>query len=232
MRMKFKYDTQIDINNNNNAHSLILQQIKPCSKVLEVGTATGYMTKYLKEILGCDIVGIEIDEEAAKQAAIYADEMIIANLDDCLWQKQLQGRKFDYIILADVLEHLRKPFQTLKQIVEFLKDDGIVLASIPNIAHNAIIMELLEDRFDYRPLGLLDDTHIHFFTQNSVKKMLNFAGLQIISWKNTIIEPQSTEFGIKYKQFPFYIRHFLRKRINGHVYQFVISACIQRLEAT
>ncbi|MEL7655536.1 MAG: class I SAM-dependent methyltransferase [Bacillota bacterium] len=222
--MNFKYCAEINIDNNNNSHSAILKQINPCSKVLEVGTATGYMTKYMKEVLDCQIVGIELDEEAAKQAAMYADEMIVANLDHSEWQDRLQNRKFDYIILADVLEHLRNPCQTLQQMVKYLNDEGKVIASIPNIAHNAIIMELLQDRFGYRPLGLLDNTHIHFFTKNSIIDMFAHTGLSIIFWKNIILKPRSTEFKSKYNQFPIYIQYFLRKRVNGHVYQFVVSA--------
>lgn len=222
--MNFKYCAEINIADNNNSHSLILQQIDPCSKVLEVGTATGYMTKYMKEVLGCHLVGIEIDKEAAKQAAMYADEMIVANLDDSEWQDQIQNRKFDYIILADVLEHLRNPCETLQQMVKYLSDDGKIVASIPNIAHNAIIMELLQDRFEYRPLGLLDNTHIHFFTKNSVIDLLAHAGLSIILWKNIMVKPSSTEFKSKYYKFPFYIQYFLQIREYGHVYQFIVSA--------
>lgn len=219
----FKYDIEMDANCNN-SQSVILSHIKPGSSVLEVGTATGYMTKYLKEELNCSVTGIEVYEAAALKASLYAHKMIIADLDMMNWVSELGNEKFDYIIFADVLEHLRKPYEVFNNSIKFLNRGGEVVASIPNIAHNAIIMELMEDKFNYNSTGLLDDTHIFFFTQNTVKDLFDSNGLKIYSWKEVAILPQDTEFTQEYNNFPTSVKDFLLKRTTGHTYQFVVFA--------
>jgi 2-polyprenyl-3-methyl-5-hydroxy-6-metoxy-1,4-benzoquinol methylase len=220
---RFKYDIKMDANCNN-SQSVILSHINPGSSVLEVGTATGYMTKYLKEELNCSVTGIEVFEEAALKAGLYADKMVIADLDKMNWVDKLENKNFDYIIFADVLEHLRKPYEVFNNAMKFLNQGGQVIASIPNIAHNAIIMELMEDKFHYHSTGLLDDTHIFFFTENTVKDLFDSNGLEIYSWEKVAILPRDTEFKQEYDNFPTSVKDFLLKRINGHTYQFVVFA--------
>jgi 2-polyprenyl-3-methyl-5-hydroxy-6-metoxy-1,4-benzoquinol methylase len=220
---RFKYDVKTD-GNCNNSQSVILSHIKPGSSVLEVGTSTGCMTKYLKEELNCSVTGIEVFEEAALKAALYADKMIVADLDKMNWVSKMENRKFDYIIFADVLEHLRNPNKVFNNALKFLSQGGQVIASIPNIAHNAIIMELMEDEFNYNSTGLLDDGHIFFFTENTVKDLFNSNGLEIYSWENVTVLPQDTEFNQEYDNFPTRVSELLLERTNGHIYQFVVFA--------
>lgn len=220
---RFKYDIKMDANCNN-SQSVILSHIKPGSSVLEVGTSTGYMTKYLKEELNCSVTGIEVFEEAAAKAALFADKIIVADLDMLNWVSELGNRKFDYIIFADVLEHLRKPYEVFNNAMKFLKQGGQVVASIPNIAHNAIIMELMENKFNYNSTGLLDDTHIFFFTENTVKDLFDSNGMEIYAWEKVTILPQDTEFKQEYDKFPMSVNDFLSKRTTGHTYQFVVFA--------
>lgn len=160
--MKYNVDLDISVGT---SHSLILNKIKRNTKVLEFGSASGYMTKYMKEELGCEIVCIEIDAEAAEKARKYADLMIVADIENDPWFQKVSEFSFDFILFADVLEHLRNPEVILKQATSLLNNDGIVLTSVPNISHNAIIMELMQGRFDYRSTGLLDDTHVHFLQE-------------------------------------------------------------------
>ncbi|TDF96205.1 class I SAM-dependent methyltransferase [Paenibacillus piri] len=215
-----KYDFGINMNTNN-SHSIILHRISEHSKVLEFGPATGSMTRYMKEELGCEIFCVEIDKNAAEKAKIYCDKMIISNLDTLEWVKDLEGHKFDHIIYADVLEHLYNPWEVLKVSLDFLKENGTVISSIPNVSHSAIIMELLEGKFNYNQIGLLDDTHIRFFTKNSVLDLLEQSGLFPVEWLATFALPEQTEFKQKYSNLPESVERYLKQKENAHVYQFV-----------
>lgn len=223
-----KYDLDIDLSSNT-SHSLILKRINPNSRVLEFGSATGYMTRYMKEKLKCEVVCIEIDEVAALKAERYSSKMIVADIDELSWEKHLEG-KFDYILFADVLEHLRSPKKVLAVARKFLSENGSVITSIPNISHNSIIMELMEGKFNYQNVGLLDETHIHFFTRESVLSLLEECDLEPVEWLTTMRKPETTEFKQNYTRFPVQIQNFLRGRLDGEVYQFVTVSKKSSLE--
>ncbi|MEK3733245.1 methyltransferase domain-containing protein [Paenibacillus sp. FSL M8-0334] len=215
-----KYNLEVDLSIKS-SHSLILSRIKPRSKVLEFGPATGYMTRYIKEKLQCEIVCVEIDTEAAAKAEVYADKMIVSDINALSWKEDIDGLKFDYILFADVLEHLYNPGLVLATASEFLEEGGYVMTSIPNISHNSIILELMEGRFNYQQIGLLDNTHIRFFTRESVLKLLSDCDLEPVEWLTTMRRPNSTEFNQDYNKLPVPVRNFLKTRIDGEVYQFV-----------
>lgn len=216
-----KYDLDLDINENT-SHALMLKRVKPGSKVLEFGSASGYMTKYMKEQLKCNVTCIEIDAEAAYKGRGFSEKMIVANIEDLnTWSNEVSESRFDYILFADVLEHLRNPDEVLRRAVTFLDTNGTIMTSVPNIAHNSVIMELLQGRFDYRPTGLLDDTHVHFFTKKSILELLAKCDLKPIEWLSTMRRPESTEFEQKYEHFPAALSNFLEEREDGDVYQFI-----------
>lgn len=101
-----------------NSHKKILERIKKESYVLEIGTAYGHMTKYLKEILNCNITGIEINKEMLNVAKKYLDLAINLDIQDTIrLDKKLKNARYDYIILGDILEHTTK----VELILEVLK---------------------------------------------------------------------------------------------------------------
>ncbi|WP_218096364.1 class I SAM-dependent methyltransferase, partial [Paenibacillus solanacearum] len=216
-----KYDHELNLSDENNSVSKIINQIAPGSNVLELGPATGYMTKYLKESLGCTIDCVEIDRDAAKRASKYSNKMIVANLDNLDWGTNLQNDYYDYILFADVLEHLREPKNVLRYAIPFLKKNGKIITSVPNIGHSAIILELLEGKFEYNKLGLLDETHIKFFTKKSLLNMFEEVGLTPVSWDGTILIPDQTEFNQSYEKYPSMFKQILIDRPDPHVYQYI-----------
>ena len=218
-----KYDFNIDMSQYNSL-TVILRNISPKSHVLEFGPAAGYMTRYMKETLDCSLTCIEIDEEAAEAASKYCEKMILADIDYMEWVKQLEGKTFDHIIFADVLEHLKNPAEALQVAARFLKEDGTILTSIPNIGHSAIIMDLLQGKFQYRPLGLLDETHIRFFTRKSIYDLLEKTGLRSIGEFPICLLPEQTELRQNYANFSEEIQNALKNRDDAHVYQFVTIA--------
>ena len=110
--------------NMNGSHGIVVSQIKPCSTVLEMGCAVGHMTKYMHEVLNCNVHIVEIDEDACKQAAQYANDWYCGDLEEDGWREYYCQYKYDYILFADVLEHLKNPSEVLEKAVSLLKDDG------------------------------------------------------------------------------------------------------------
>ncbi|MDB2158895.1 MULTISPECIES: class I SAM-dependent methyltransferase [Clostridium] len=189
---EYTYDYKIDFQYKSPA-SIVLKQIKEKSRVLELGPSTGYITKYLTEELGCKVTCIEIDEEAAEIAKQYCEKMIVGNLDQ-LNLEEILKEKYDYVLMMDVLEHLYSPKTILRQITKFLNHDGVIWISVPNISHISIVQQLIENKFTYGKWGLLDNTHIRFFTRNTIKNLFDELDYEIVSEDNIIKYPEQTEF--------------------------------------
>lgn len=142
-----------------------LIQFKP-SRILEIGCAAGATGERIKTLFPeCFYAGIEIDEGFSKIAATRIDLSVCSNIE----QKSLSDigfskKEFDLIICADVLEHLYNPWKLLHQLSNLITENGYLIASIPNSQHFSILQELASGRFRYQPHGLLDATHIRFFT--------------------------------------------------------------------
>lgn len=165
----------------------ILRSVPRGSKVLEFGPASGYMTRYLKEVLECEVTIVELDPDCAASASVYADRCFIGNVDGSEWDEWLESEKFDIITFCDVLEHLREPWHALKRAVRHLREEGSVLCSIPNTAHHTVIAHLLENEFEYFSCGLLDITHVRFFTSRSLNELFEYCGLGVAAEGNTIL---------------------------------------------
>ncbi len=144
-------------------------------QVVDFGCATGYFAHLLSQ-KQCLVTGVEINSEAASAAKQYCQEVIVADLDFVSVQEILGDRQFDVAIFGDVLEHLRDPWQVLRDTRQILKKDGYIVASIPNIAHGAIRLSLLQGKFEYTELGILDNTHLRFFTRKTVQDLVENSG--------------------------------------------------------
>lgn len=221
---KFKYDYNIDLNTQN-AATKIIHLVGTNKKVLEFGCATGNMSRILHEQYQCDIIGVEIVPEAADIAREFCSKVFIGNIEELDFEKELEPKTFDVIIFADVLEHLKYPLNILKKILVFLKDDGFVLASIPNIAHASIIMELIKGNFRYKSLGLLDDTHLRFFTKHGIYELFEKSGYIISLMDRVKVPPESTEFKSNIQTLPREIKDYMYKNNDDiETYQFIVKA--------
>lgn len=147
--------------------------------VLDIGCAYGgnlmLIGSYLPQ---AQLYGLDIDERSVQIASAYGTVLCadIEKLEKNEWQ-----RKFDYILIGDCLEHLRDPWQTLKKIGSYLKPTGEVIISLPNVNHISVLRGLLEGKFQYVPAGILDRTHLRFFTKDSIGELLMAAELTGIS---------------------------------------------------
>lgn len=222
-----KYNFSVDSINTNSTHGKILSQIKEGSTVLECGCATGYMTRFMKEKMGCSVSIVEIDEEAYNIARESAEDGFCGNLDEHYWADHFKNDKFDYIIFADVLEHLRNPVRTLSFAKKLLKNDGKVIFSIPNICHNDIMIRMYYDNFTYTNIGLLDNTHIHFWGGNNLPGFCDKAGFDIEVIDLLLAKTGKTEQGFPLNQIDDELLALLKKRKLGEVYQYIVT-CVKK----
>lgn len=220
---KYIYDLPED---GNHALNKILNFIESGSSVFEIGCASGVQSRLLKETLSCLITGLEIDEHAATNAKPYCDNLIVGNIEHIDLSEHLKNKQFDVILFSDVLEHLNNPLSSLKKVKPYLNDNGHLIASIPNIAHAAICWELAHGRFDYQKFGLLDDTHIRFFTRKNIAKLFEEAGYQIMEWDRVIKLPDETEFNIS-NTTPTeqsFFEWVNKSNIEANTYQYIVKA--------
>lgn len=217
-----KYDVPLNLGENANMH-LLVEKIKPNSRVLEFGPATGRLTRYMKEELECEVYIVEIDSEAYQISQNYAKHGICGDIEDYQWIEMIQGVEFDYIIFADVLEHLRNPKKVIDTVKSYLKQTGSILVSIPNITHNAVILQLLNNRFDYKKTGLLDNTHIHFFTKDTCREMFESCGYYMAECNGTFAEPYNTELKMSFEGLPKSVEHYLASRDYSNLYQIIFE---------
>lgn len=155
------------------AHSVLMRLIPPKSRVLELGCASGYLSGYMEQALGCRVTGLEYDSNAAQIAAQRCSEVHTVDLNDPnALEVARASAPYDVLLAAAVLEHLYHPEDLLRRARELLTPDARVIVSLPNIAHWSIRLKLLAGRFDYEDYGIMDRTHVRFYTPRTAKAML------------------------------------------------------------
>jgi len=166
-------------------HRLLCDYVPPAARVLDVGSGAGALAEELRR-RGATVVCLERDAFLAAQAQQRGLE--VYKLDVAVDPMEALGL-FDVAICADVLEHLRDPGAVLRRIEGRLRPGGLLLVSIPNVAFVSVRFGLLMGRFNYQSEGLLDATHLRFFTHRTSRKLLEDAGFRIDAESITIPIP-------------------------------------------
>ena len=218
-----KYESNIDLAADN-AHTRVIGLVGTGKRVLDLGCASGSLGKVLIEQFGCVVTGIERDAEAAELARGRGLRVVDGDLDTIDLVSALGKERFEVALCADVLEHLRDPGRTLRALGELLGPGGYLVASVPNVAHISIVAELLEGRFSYRSCGLLDETHLRFFTRHTLLACLREAGFAVTHLERVCQEPEQTEFRTDLSRFPRDVEAMLRSREEATTYQFIVRA--------
>ena len=200
-----KYDFALDMETDNSC-SLILRRMNKNCRVLEFGPAHGRMTRYMKEELNCTVDIVEYDDKAGKAAARFAERALIGaengDITKFHWRREFADTRYDFIVFADVLEHITLPYEALRYAAELLKDDGVILVSVPNVAHNSLIISAWNDKFPYSEVGLLDNTHIHLFAHNTFIGNLKNCRLYVDQAITADVAVNLTEFAAAYEDVP------------------------------
>jgi O-antigen biosynthesis protein len=221
-----RYDTTLDLETVN-SNSVIVGQIKPGSRVMEFGPSYGRLTRHLKQTMGCAVTIIEFDEAAGRETAQFAAQAYIGpqagHIEGYAWLQREDLSQYDYFVFADVLEHLIYPWQVLKQIQARMKPSAQVLVSVPNLGYCGLLYELVQQRFDYRATGLLDYTHLRYFTHHNLSKMLEQIGLRVVFANNILLPVEQSEFKGSETQIPAAVREYIDQQEGAAVYQYVFG---------
>jgi 2-polyprenyl-3-methyl-5-hydroxy-6-metoxy-1,4-benzoquinol methylase len=162
----------------------ILERVPRGGTVLDVGAWTGAHGDWLADRRGATVDGVELNGEAAAEARRYR-EMLVGSIEDPALRRQI-GSEYDAVLFLDVLEHLAHPDAVLCSAREWLAPGGVVLCSIPNVAHWRVRLALLRGRFDYEDSGLLDRTHLRWYTRRTARDLLRDAGYEL-TWEEAVV---------------------------------------------
>lgn len=222
--MQGRYDAQIDEGNDNDSHVVMIKMVGRGKRVLDLGCWNGDMGAHLRS-RNLEVVGLEKDAEAAAVAARRLDSVVTGDVDELDLSEIFGTERFDVIVAGDVLEHLTDPASTLRRLRPLLAHGGSIVASIPNVAHGSVRLNLLNGDFQYTDVGLLDRTHLRFFTRRSMLSLFEDAGFVVVETQTTTIDPLLAPEGpITPAAEDADIVERVQADPDAHVYQFVVRA--------
>jgi len=221
-----RYWAPVDPDAPNNAHAFSLELVGHNKRVLELGPAAGAVTRALAD-RGCRVVGIEVDPEAARHLEGVAEAVVVGDLADPeVVAAVADDEGFDVVLAGDVLEHLPDPLAVLRACRRALRPGGYVVVSLPNIAHADVKLRLLAGQFDYRETGLLDRTHLTFFTRASLGQLLEDAGFLLVDLRRVLVPVFTTEQAVEAESVEPAVLQAVMADPESETYQFVARAMV------
>ncbi len=223
------YDFPVDPDNLNTTYGLICHRVPTGSQVLDIGCASGNLALALERVRGCTVLGVDADRDAVAAAQAKGVMAICADVSSDRLDELLQGRQFDVVILADVLEHLVRPVDLLVKARSFLRPSGRALVSFPNITHIDVQLMLAQDQWRYMHAGILDQTHLRFFTLASFSELAVSAGYEVTGRERVTLASLQTEVldqgrGLQLAAAEVTrLEELNRRNTNSHVYQYVLE---------
>lgn len=207
----------------NSSLAAIARRIRQGSRVLDIGCGSGSLGQYLCSKLACHVDGITYSAEEARLAQESYRTVWVFNLESEADQLDLIDTKYDFVICADILEHLRNPDEILSKCRALLAEDGDLLISIPNVGYGGVIASLLQGRFPYADEGLLDRTHVRFFTHSSAIELIEQAGWHIFHTESIALDLDQSEFGDIFLNLSPAIQRELLSQPDAGAYQFLFA---------
>ncbi len=213
----------MDANENDDPRVKILRSVPISSNVLEFGCASGHMSKVLKEDLDCAVTAVELNEKSAEKAMGFCEKVVVGDIEALDFEKNFK-KKFDVAIFSDVLEHLKDPNRILWNVRDMLAPEGFVLASIPNVTHASITLQMMDGEFNYQALGILDRTHLRFFTRRGVEELFESSGYYIESVSSIRIDPRFSMYSVDEARYPKEALDHIRRNPDWDTQHFVVKA--------
>lgn len=197
--------------------------VTPNSTVLDLGCGTGALGTWLTTHKNCTADGLTLSDAEAEQARSHYRHVVVGNLETDDICEHFGHSTYDFIVCADVLEHLKDPARTLAACHRLLSPAGSLLVSVPNVAYAGLVAELMAGQFGYRDEGLLDKTHLRFFTRST---LLTF--LAENRWEPAHVYPigrdiLDSEFKVSFEAMPPAVSRYLTSAPDAGTYQFVVS---------
>lgn len=225
--MKYDFDLSLD---EHTSVGKIISQIKKGSRVLEFGPGNGRMTNYLISELDCEVAIVEFDPVLYEHVMGFAQDGFLGNIEDYTWCDHFKGKTFDYIVFADVLEHLTDSEEALRQARKFLTEQGEILITFPNVAHNSVLIDLFNNKLNWNEYGLLDRTHNSFYTESGFEALFARLDLHIVKEDYTYSQVGQNEIETSYEDLPEVTRFEFKNRPYGEVYQYFFALTKQAVE--
>jgi 2-polyprenyl-3-methyl-5-hydroxy-6-metoxy-1,4-benzoquinol methylase len=217
-----KYDADVDLASDT-APSRVARLVGHDRRVLDLGCSTGNLAKALLT-QGCKTTGVERDPGAAKIAQSVCEHVVVADLDLVDLPLELEGQRFDVIVAADVLEHLRDPVQLIKQLSQLLAPGGYLVVSFPNAAHGSVRLALLHGELPYADLGLLDRTHLQLLNRRQILELLCQGGFTPVHLEQTTLAIAASEVPFPDDDLTKSVFSEVESDPEASVYQYVVVA--------
>lgn len=217
------YLRTVDLNERTSL-SVLAGHVRAQAHILDLGCGSGALGAFLAEHKQCVCDGVTLSQEEARHAAPFYRHVHVADLEDCDLDQLFGDARYDYIVCADVLEHLRQPERILAACRKRLTPEGRLLISVPNAGYSGLVAELLHGEFRYREEGLLDRTHLRFFTRRSLSRFLAEQGWQVDDIDTIERALPESEFRVAYDSLPPAVARHLLATPDALAYQFIASA--------
>lgn len=203
----------------------VFEMVTPGTKtVLDVGCGTGELGKKLKDEKRIEqVIGIEIMPEMAREANMKLDRVFRHDAETVRLDNL--RHHFDCVIMSGILHHLKDPWTVLKRFRDSLKDDGYLLACVPNVAHVSVVKDLLLGKWNHSTEGILDVCHMKFFTLEELTKMFFSTGYKIVDVQEEI-QDYSNENKDFIKRLASAVPVGANFQRDSFVYQFIIK-CVK-----
>ena len=206
----------------NDSLSKIVALIPPGSSVLDVGTGSGALGRYLQAAGGYTVDGLTYNAEEAALAQPHYRHVQTLDLEHESLLQAIGESRYDVVVCADVLEHLRNASSVLQVMAALLKPGGRVLISLPNVTHMGVLLALMAGRFVRTQEGLLDSTHVHFMDRAGLYQLVEEAGFEVVNEDAVIRNLLHTEFAaLNFQVLPKEVRSFVAALPDSDIYQFV-----------
>lgn len=215
--MKYDFDLSLE---EHTSVGKIISQITEGSTVLEFGPGNGRMTQYLINEKKCEVSIVEFDPVLFKHVVGFAQDGFLGNIEEYKWKDHFATKTFDFIIFADVLEHLTDSERALQEASKFLAPNGEILLTFPNLAHNSVLIDLFNNKLNWKQYGLLDRTHNSFYTQQGFEELFERIGLAVRREDFTYAQVGQNELSASYEELPEMVRYDFKNRPFGEVYQY------------
>lgn len=207
--------------------SVIADFIDAGQTVLDLGMGNGSLGHYIKTQKFITIDGLTLNPAEADLARESYRQVVVADLDTANLEQLFAGETYDWIVCADVLEHLKHPESVLAQCKSRLRPDGQIITSIPNAAYCGLLAELMQGDFRYRNEGLLDATHLRFFTRQSLHRWFDTEGWHLVTVATIDRHLGDSEFKVAFDALPPAVARYLLARPDALSYQYISVATPQ-----
>lgn len=225
-----RYQASVNLAERNNSHTLAFELVQQHAAgrslhVLDVGCASGYWGAVVRQH-GHLVVGVEPDPAAASRASELLESVHCGDLNSYFAAYPMSN--FDVVSFVDVLEHIPNPGIVLAAAMKRLTPGGVIIASIPNVAHLAVRAMLLEGRWEYARTGILDDSHLRFLCKQSIVSLFSSVGLRIerIESTNMRCRALSDRYGLKTSAFARFLAWLVATDCRWRDFQYVVAASV------